>query len=295
MSGVETLPPKPDPDTGEPRPPHAPRYGSPAGTEGHDSKAAKPKPPPGFGPTLEWHVESRRSALLIAGLAVVLLLGVEFLFFGLSLVDHWVGWAIVLGTGVLLYLGFAGRTFAAGAEWLRSTGWVNTYRLQLIEMNVLQGSVSLTLQDDQGGALSIDIEDLQSHQKMWDLVYNGMRHSVAAGVTVKLNDYARSVLKLPSPHPSAEAKAKFAELRDARKLRKGPRSRRLPGLVLHLIGWPLLVIAAFTALMASGPDRADGIRGAIVLGLAGLAMIVAAFGLRRRRGGSGEQRFEIVQ
>jgi hypothetical protein len=280
MSGTDTLPPKPDPTTGEPRPPHGPIYGKPATSDGHDPKAGKPKPPSGFGPTLEWHVQSNKSALLTAGVTLAFILGVLVLLRGVTWMQYWWAWAGSVGIAALIWWMGKDRHYEAGADWLRHRGWVNTYRLHEIQLNVLEGSVSLTLQDDLGGALSIDVQELQSHQRMWDLVYNGMRHSVANGVTVTINNYARTAFKLPTANPTAPSRARYDELKATRRKR---RTRHLPSLLLHIVGWLLLALSLVVGLAASGPDRADGIRGAIVFGVVALALIGGAFWLAPRR------------
>lgn len=289
MSGTGALPPRPDPVTGEPRPPHAPRHGDHPDGRPRATRAARPKPPPGCGPTLEWHVEGRTSALAVAAVALAVMIGVITAFSGTGWVGSWVVWLILLGGAGLMYYGLAGRTYAAGADWLRRHGWVDTYRLHQIELHALQGSVSLTLRDDAGGALSIDLRDLQSHQPMWDLVYNGMLHSVAGGTTVHVNDYARAALGLPTPQPTADARARFDELTAARR---AGRTRRWVRLVLNVAGRALLAAAIIAGVRAGFEHQPGTVLGAVIIGAAALLLIAVAvvLGRRARRGAAPPRR-----
>ncbi|MGH3624663.1 MAG: hypothetical protein ACRDQ5_23225, partial [Sciscionella sp.] len=57
------LPPRPDPQTGEPFPPHAPKYKNadlhPEDNPNYELRLSrKPQPPPDMGPVLVWHRDS---------------------------------------------------------------------------------------------------------------------------------------------------------------------------------------------------------------------------------------------
>src|SRR5207249_2037980 len=93
-------------------------------------------------------------------------------------------------------LSFMRRAFyAAGADWVRNRKeWVKTYELTEIEMHLHRAGIELFLKDGSGRSFSSRLADLQANRDLWDLVYNGIRHSLANGA--KANSYARNALKL---------------------------------------------------------------------------------------------------
>jgi hypothetical protein len=194
--GAAHLPPKPDITTGTPRPPRAPLYGS-SNDSNHDPAAATPRPPDGCGRTLEWYVVSNRS-VWTGGLFVIVLFIVFFtVFFGFSWMSTWWMWAIIAATAGAIVFGIRGTFYAAGADWLRTRdGWVNTYDLVEVKMNLNGTKIDLFLKDASGRATNNPIADLQANHDLWDLVYNGIQHSAANGADV--NAYARGALKLNS-------------------------------------------------------------------------------------------------
>lgn len=192
------LPPKPDPNTGEPRPPKAPTYGR-AGLE-NASQGKAPSPPRGCSPTLEWHVESNASQLVASIIVGLLMMAVFFVAKGTSWVGIWWIWALIIITPAIPYWGLRGTFYAAGSDWLRTKhGWVNTYDLILIRLDITT-KVVLTLQDSTKRGVSVDITGVQINRRIWNLVYNGMLHSIANGTATDVNSYAKKVLKLPSPN-----------------------------------------------------------------------------------------------
>lgn len=188
------LPPKPDETAGTPRPPRAPLYGT-SNDSNHDPSAAAPEPPDGCGPALEWYVVSNRTAWLGATLVVVFIPAFLSIFYGISWMSVWWMWLIITIGAVLIFVGIRGTFFAAGADWLRtSNGWVNTYELTEVEIHLHGVKIDLFLKDSSGRATNNQIADLQANHDLWDLVYNGIRHSAANGA--KVNSYARGALKL---------------------------------------------------------------------------------------------------
>lgn len=192
------MPQKPDPVTGEPRPPKAPIYGRAAEyTDTSEGKA--PKPPGGCSPTLEWHTESNASNLLASAFVALLMIAVLLLAEGVSWVGYWWVWVAVVVIPLIPYWVMRGSFRAAGAGWLRTDrGWVDTYDIILIRLEVTTKSV-LTLQDSTKRGVTVEIGSLQSNRRLWDLVYNGMLCSIENGVTTEVNAYAQKVLKLPAP------------------------------------------------------------------------------------------------
>lgn len=188
------LPPKPDPQTGEPRPPAAP-----TNEEGGRGKEAQPynarKVPTGPGPALEWSYSTRRhqwySALLVAALVVLV-----FIFSsGFAFVTSWVQWLFIALAGLLGWVMPRGDKMAAGADWVNAgRGAVKTYDLTSIKTAGKVGSHQLILRDREGNEVERDLINFQTNSALWDLVFNGIRHSIANGA--EITPEADRVLKL---------------------------------------------------------------------------------------------------
>lgn len=191
------LPSKPNPQSGKPRPPRAPVQDDwrPQGRPDLED-ANLPKIPAGVAPMLEWHTPDRRfkrrGALFIA--VIVAAYG-TFQYQGFEWVAYWESWAVMLGGAAAMYytLGHEGRT-CAGADWFRGTrGFVKTY--DLVEVKIRRSiGWDVMLKDSHGGKTVTPLDVLQQNRDLWDLVYNGIRHSVANGA--KVNDRARDWLEL---------------------------------------------------------------------------------------------------
>ncbi|WP_157183066.1 hypothetical protein [Sciscionella marina] len=199
------LPPRPDPQTGEPQPPHAPIY------HGDDrenaaarerSEQQKPEPPPGEGPVLAWYQANRRHTVFgfFFG-AVVVFLGICIVvwlkgggFFGWM--QYWYIWPIIIIGPLLAALTVRGNKCAAGAEWLRhNKRWVRIYELTKISLRRYTSDMELHLTDSNGRTVEVSTLLLQSDRLVWDLVYNGVLHSAANGATV--TSAAKKALKIP--------------------------------------------------------------------------------------------------
>lgn len=203
---LDELPPRPDPETGEPRPPKAPEFRSvrrPARSRSEASTStagvARPEPPDGEGPALVWEPPDRYRQLRAGAVAFVLqTLGVCVLQ-GFSLA--WMSvpwcWLLILVFSVLVALGARQEPLAVGAEWLRvGRRWVRLYELAEISTIRRRGDLYLRLADRDGRRLTVNAENLRQWPLMWDLVYNGMLHSVIAGGA---KTQAYGVLGLPRP------------------------------------------------------------------------------------------------
>lgn len=138
---------------------------------------------------------SNRSAWYGGSFVVVLFAVALTTVYGLDWVTDWVVWAMTAGTAGLIVFAMRGNYCAAGADWLRThNGWVKTYELDEIKMHLHGNSVDLALRDNSGRRSSNKIADLQANQDLWDLTYNGIRHSAARGA--EINNYARGALHL---------------------------------------------------------------------------------------------------
>lgn len=199
---IPNLPPMPNPVTGEPRPPAAPVVdSSSANTNNRASSRGKaPRTPEGESPALEWYYPTR--AIRVAAGLVCSALGVVV--YVLRSGFGWVGnvwlWLLLAAPPlVFLFLGRRGKT-AAGADWLATSdkGYVKIYRLTEVTVHVDGIAHMLQLLDDQGGSLRAQISDLEANHKLWDLVYNGILHSVHVG-EAETNKRAREYLQLDNP------------------------------------------------------------------------------------------------
>ncbi|HEY4455997.1 MAG TPA: hypothetical protein VGN81_16915 [Pseudonocardiaceae bacterium] len=190
------LPPRPDSQTGLPRPPHAPNFaGNRKPIEDDASRESalsrKPEPPPGQGPVLAWYRASWRGSI-VAGIGGFVFLSVLFVVLSLvkagdlSLLKYWFFWLLA----ALAALGIAASTkvarCSAGADWLKlKKSWVKTYELTEIKTQFLSNTIYVYLTDKDGRKIDEQINTLQQDRLIWDLLYNGVRHSIASGAELK--------------------------------------------------------------------------------------------------------------
>lgn len=196
------LPPRPDPRTGEPRPPEAPIDGRRRMGEQDENGLNKiPSAPPGRGPVLEWFVPSRSSSWITA--LVIPVIGFALLTFwdtGFGWMKAWYLWAILLAPIPYMFWQDSGSRVSAGADWVScfEGRYLRTYELTKVKMSVGGTGRWLDLEDGQGGALYINAAELQRNPKVWDLVYLGILYSVHEG-GAETNKLARRHLQLDNP------------------------------------------------------------------------------------------------
>jgi hypothetical protein len=190
--GEGPLPARPDRATGLPRPPAAPRWTLTAPTAQGDLHLAvddappdgvRP-PPPGYGPVLEVHRGTDYDSLIFVGLLAGL--------FGLGalvevrILGYWWLWAVFVVLAVLGVRGIRRTYLAAGADYLQDgDACVDLYALTEIVVGVGQGQHWVTLVDREGHRTTAPTGELHANAALWDLVYNGIRHSVADGARVR--------------------------------------------------------------------------------------------------------------
>ncbi len=153
---VAELPSKPDPLTGQPRPPRAPvpiglfsKEKEEKPLKEHDADREHdrrwcPSPPGGEGPLLEWYRASRWNALRsTAVLTLILFVGLCGEQLGFAWMAYWFPWGFILGGGLFMYFRQRWKCFAAGAEWLKvRDNWVRLYELRRIECGGRSGGAS---------------------------------------------------------------------------------------------------------------------------------------------------------
>lgn len=141
---------------------------------------------------LEWYRDSRSYTyrLFAFVLGLMFVLG-SVISGGFSWMKDWVFWLILLFAPVMIFLTQRSQWMAAGADWFASdTGWVKIYELTKVELAGSGVSPSLYLTDAEGGATHAELRRMQANQRLWDLVYNGIIHSLHTR-DVKVNTAAR--------------------------------------------------------------------------------------------------------
>jgi hypothetical protein len=203
------LPQVPDSETGLPRPPRAPGRVSarPARFDRFrvSDPASAPAPPPGQGPVLAWYRTTKRYAIQVGAggalaVAVLVWLRTGFRVFWLT---YWWVWVALAVIGLLVgYTQLRGDDqCAAGVEWLRGRkSWVRTYELVKVKSLLAIGTPLISMEDSEGRRLSLPLTTLQSDRLLWDLVYNGILHSVIAG-NAETNGAVHVHLRLPYRSP----------------------------------------------------------------------------------------------
>jgi hypothetical protein len=198
-----TIPPRPNPRTGEPRPPQAPRFTAFGELPRRSAKLARyPQAPEGRGPVLEWYhgtIDSIwMSSLFVSALCFVIITLKDW---GFGWMDTWQLWALVLAPAPIwaVWQLLVDRWgISAGADWLAiKSGYVDLYELTEVKVVGTSGGLSwdLELTDKKGTELWLDAKELQANQALWDLVYNGIRYSVQRG-SAKTNPRALDKLRL---------------------------------------------------------------------------------------------------
>ncbi|HEX3782809.1 MAG TPA: hypothetical protein VHX38_24355 [Pseudonocardiaceae bacterium] len=200
---VGSLPPRPDPGTGLPRPPHAPGFaGDPRAkaadweTVGRLTKV--PGPPPDCGRPLVWYRVSWRTTLRTAAVVVIVLALVTGIVSLTRTGDLAVFTLVPAGLGIVITalqaaLPVRRDRCAVGADWLSYRGaWVKTYELAEITTRTDgdgshggSGGVLLSLTDTDGRTIETGFASLQQDRRVWDYLYNGIRHSVASGAQLR--------------------------------------------------------------------------------------------------------------
>jgi hypothetical protein len=207
MSAAD-LPPRPDSKTGLPRPPHAPYY---SGSQQPDDDPDREPDggqtsltPPGQGPVLVWYRSSRFGALKVTawGIPIFFVLLAIREGFSIRWVLYWPVWLICALMLLGVYSSQRTNGCAAGSDWLALSTkvWVRTYDLVKVTCHAYGGDLTLKLTDSSGRKVESQITRLQADRRMWDLVYNGILHSVIAS-GAETNGMLHMSLKVPYPKP----------------------------------------------------------------------------------------------
>jgi hypothetical protein len=118
---------------------------------------------------------------------------------GFDWVTTWAVWPIIILGFTGIYFSLRASQCRAGVDWLaRRKTWVKTYELVTVTCRTNHGDPQLRLVDSDGRSVEIAISDLQGDRRIWDLVYNGILHSVIAG-HAQTNGRLHMMLRLPYP------------------------------------------------------------------------------------------------
>jgi hypothetical protein len=207
------LPPKPDPETGQPRPPHAPSFIGNRQQPDQDLSretrlSAKPQAPDGQGPVLAWYRSSRRGAWSAGIVGVILIVGILFVIkgFEIRVLEIWWVWLVAIAAGIGMYFSTKASWCATGADWFTfQKSWVKTYELTEIKTRFYSNTIYVYLTDTKNHKVEFPIHIVQKDRLMWDLLYNGIRHSIAKGA--RLTGTAGNYFSagLPTPEKPAQS------------------------------------------------------------------------------------------
>ncbi|WP_157357302.1 hypothetical protein [Amycolatopsis nigrescens] len=100
----------------------------------------------------------------------------------LNWTSKWYMWAFLVAIAGFGYLAVKSHRVSAGADWFRDQDqFVKTYELTWVEVSGYAGGWNLGLRDTQDNKIDTTLSRVQTNNELWDLVYNGIRHSVANG------------------------------------------------------------------------------------------------------------------
>ncbi|MGH3327464.1 MAG: hypothetical protein ACRDPT_06680 [Streptomycetales bacterium] len=137
-----------------------------------------------------------------AGLASLAVLIFALFYSGWDLLTGtWYLWAFILAPFPLIVWAASGQVITAGADWVylkkgRTVQWVRLYELTEVKVKINGVTYHLALKDSAGRNFDVRLAELQTRQKLWDLVYAGIVHSVRER-DLDVGRITRNALKLP--------------------------------------------------------------------------------------------------
>ncbi|MEE2058228.1 hypothetical protein [Rhodococcus artemisiae] len=161
---------------------------------------------------LEWSQPTLREQYSAAAAMAGLLIVVVSIQYGFEWVRWWWYWAIVVTFAWVMFRAYGNSWAAAGATWVQwRSSWVDTYHLTRIRFSADGYARVLRLKDAHGNEIhSFKISEIQGNPDLWDLVYNGILHSVASG-NCDIDAKTRRILKIPyelGPRPVNDKRSK---------------------------------------------------------------------------------------
>ncbi|MCA1186901.1 MULTISPECIES: hypothetical protein [unclassified Saccharopolyspora] len=166
----------------------------------HEDKAEFPPAPEGEGPLLEWY-QAEDADHLVGGVVLGMFIAIFLCLLdsGFSWMSTWWLWLFVIWPPIVFH--FLGRRsgYSAGADWLATDQkhYVKLYELKKITVEYQAGgqSIGIELTDADDRCVGAPLRQLQRNRAFWDLVYNGIVHSVNSG-TATANELALDKLQL---------------------------------------------------------------------------------------------------
>lgn len=200
---TEQLPPRPDPETGRPFPPTAPAWKE-LDREPH-SVPDSAEPPEGCGAVLAYWSDTWKTWLVrvlaavgftfLAAIAVPILYGDPIF----EMFTVWQVWVIAGPIALLMAAPRETQRQLAGADWVefqtnkvwgkKHSAVLRFYDLVSIELESSGVMLFVTLKDKYGAKISRPLYRLQFDRGIWDLLYNGILHSIKDGA-----DYNHAVI-----------------------------------------------------------------------------------------------------
>ncbi|CCQ15576.1 putative uncharacterized protein [Rhodococcus sp. AW25M09] len=110
----------------------------------------------------------------------------------------WDWWppCMVFGLPLLQYRKSLGDRVLAGARWVQQRDkWISTYEITKIRSTTVGLNRASKIEDVHGNKLILVLRDAQMNPLLWNLVYNGIAHSVANG-NCDISKAARRILKV---------------------------------------------------------------------------------------------------
>ncbi|MDG3014622.1 hypothetical protein [Speluncibacter jeojiensis] len=102
---------------------------------------------------------------------------------GFEWLHLWFFWLVPVLPSIGMYFSMKKGWVAAGARWVQNREkYVEIYDLRYVEIKVSGNNQMLRMTDGSGRKIrSLSLLDAQTNPALWDLLYNGIRHSVASG------------------------------------------------------------------------------------------------------------------
>ncbi|WP_253864348.1 hypothetical protein [Prauserella halophila] len=153
------------------------------------------------GPMLEWFYPTRAGRMMAgASMSAILAVFGVILDGGFSWMGVWWLWILILPWPFIFLASAGSEKVYAGVDWLAldDDAYVKTYDLATVKVHLDGAAHAIEMVDNEGRSLRPKIIRLQRNHRLWDLVYNGILHSVHVG-GAETNKRARDYLLLDHP------------------------------------------------------------------------------------------------
>ena len=188
-NGPPELPPRPDPDTGEPRPPQAPVPRHEATSTNRTRR--KPEPPDGRGPTpVMAHYREQARYPVLGALKATTSFAILLLILNGFVSSTGIVRLVCPLTGIYFvgFLLFRQRELVScGMEWVQHNHhWIRgTYELDRVDYAYgRHGGRSQLVLDKHVHRVSLPVDILGSNQELWNYIHLALRHSAVNGAEI---------------------------------------------------------------------------------------------------------------